>query len=222
MCPVCWDNSIQVSIFRPVVHNAGSQAKLPFQLGIGQINPPPPDNTFQHGEVETIASFLRSVRPETMTEADGTQFHWSNELQFWRASNCSSQMLRLLEILPDGLSKRRQPMVTERQPELQRAKTPRELHRLFEEGKAFNGIRIELPGIGAGIGECLARDRRIPVQEATTIKRLVEPFVRIQRQGIGMFKSLKLLRSRNGGECPVSTIHVELGLVGMRNRCDLG
>jgi hypothetical protein len=57
------------------------------------------------------------------------------------------------------------------------------------------------------MGEGKRRGGRIPVEEATTYCGLIEPFVRIKREGVCAFKSGKRIRNSERGEraiCPVN------------------
>ena len=126
----------------------------------------------------------------------------------------------MIQIALDRRAERRNAVVAEREPELQRAKTAGKLHGLFEEGESFDRIGTELLCIVAGISEGLAGNVDIAVEETSAIERLIKPLVRIERKRIGFRQAPEFVRCGQRGEGPVGAVDVEPRIVRACDRSD--
>jgi len=106
-----------------------------------------------------------------MPEAYGAQFNWGEALKSGRIVDSFCQALRVVKVTLDGGAKTVEPVITQRKPELQPAKTPREFDGLLEECEAFDRIVAELLRVGAGIEKGTACDLGVAVKQAATIRR---------------------------------------------------
>ena len=88
----------------------------------------------------------------------------------------------MIEVLLNSGAERVQPVVAQRQPDLQGAEAAGKLDGLFEKREALNRIRAELFGIVARISEGTLGRADISVEQAPAIEGLVQPFMRIERK----------------------------------------
>src|SRR6185437_5968012 len=104
-------------------------------------------------------------------------------------------------------------VVAEGEPQFKRTEAAREFERLFEESEAFNGVAAEYAGVVTGMRKSVSRCVGIAIKQAAAVQRLIQPFMWIERNGVGQFQSLKATARGNCRQCTVSSINVEPGIV---------
>ena len=126
-----------------------------------------------------------------IAEADDVQALRRHELELGRGAHQLSQALGLGDVLVDEPAILVEPVLLERQPDLQRAEAARELHAVFAEpvgaaGQAARRVR-----------EVLRRERergavRAPIahQDAAGLERHVQPLVQVERDRVGQLDAL--------------------------------
>ena len=128
----------------------------------------------------------------------------------------------MIEVGADRAAKRREAVIAQRQPELQCPETARELDRLIEEREGLDRIGSERLRIIAAEGERPARRVLAPVEEQPAVERLVEPLVRIEREGVRGGKSPERLRDGEGREGAVGAVDMQPELLLAADGRDVG
>ena len=113
-------------------------------------------------------------------------------------------------------------VILQRQPELERAEAPRQLHRLLEKGEPLHRFVAEHAHIVAAVREGRAGHCRIPIEQAAAVDRLVQPFVRIERQRIGLLQPAKLFGHRQRSESAIGAVDVQPQVLALGDVSDLG
>ena len=112
------------------------------------------------------------------------------------------KFLRMLQIAADRLPERAEPVIAEREPELQRTEAPRELERLLEDREAFDGVVAQRPCVVGGERERLPRQRGVAVEQQADVDGLVEPLVRVQRNRVRPAEAGESVRSTSAAGAP--------------------
>ena len=99
--------------------------------------------------------------------------------------------------------------VTERKPKRKSAEGAGELDGFFEEGEPFDGVCGEGAGVVAGVREGAARVGGIAIEKASAAGGLIEPFVRIERDGVGEIDSVECFGNGERCECAIGSVDVE-------------
>ncbi len=101
----------------------------------------------------------------------------------------------------------RRARMPEREPDLERAKTPRVLRAVVH---VVQDALVE-PVVGRLVGERRAQSLRIADERAPGLERGVEPLVRVHRDGVRLGEAAKIVRGlrHRGRERAVSPVHVE-------------
>lgn len=81
-----------------MVHNAGPQAELAAQGGIGQIHPPTLDYALQDCSIQAVQLWVGSPRLSTMPEAHRAEFDRRQQLQLGPVRNTGCQALSQRQI----------------------------------------------------------------------------------------------------------------------------
>src|SRR5579884_874310 len=152
-----------------------------------------------------------------MSKANGAQFHRCEQFQIRVLLNARSKLLSVRQVPANRVTKGIQAVITQRQPQLQRAKAAREFDGLIKKCEALDGILTERLGVIACMRKRPARCFGIAEEEAAAIERLIEPLVRIEGKRVGEVEGGEFFGGGNGGECAVCTVHVQPRTVAMRN-----
>ena len=137
----------------------------------------------------------------------------------WLSLDCLRQVAGMGNISGDGFTKSCESVVTQRQPQLKGTESSGQLQRLFEECEAFYWISVERASIVSAVRERVLSSFRRAIQKATTIQRLIEPLVRVERNRVGKFQAVELFSDCDCGERPIGPIHVKPGMLAVS---DLG
>ena len=113
-------------------------------------------------------------------------------------------------------------VVLEGEPQLERAEPAGELDRLVEEREALDGVVARRLHVFGAVGEREPSDLGVAVEEDAAVERLVEPFVRVERDRVGLRHARELLRLRKCGRSAVGAVDVEPQTVPPRDVCELG
>src|SRR5579872_1822726 len=163
------------------------------------------DHTLENGLIQLIHTSGGSA----ISEADSAQSNGSQSLQQRLGVDAFRELLAQAEVLGKRLSKGVQPVITQREPESEGAKGPRQFDRFFEDGESFDGVLRRRSRVFAGMREGAAGCRWIAVEQASAAGGLIQPFVRVKRQRVGAVDSAKCLGHGKSGQRPVSAVDVE-------------
>ncbi|HEY3010747.1 MAG TPA: hypothetical protein VGJ63_22180 [Micromonosporaceae bacterium] len=142
-------------------------------------------------------------------EADGTQVDRREPLQRRLGIDQVREQQSLAQVLPDRGSERLEPVVPQRQPELERPEPTRRLQRLIEEGVRLDAVLAEWLDVPSLERERPSGGGRIAVQQHPAVQRLVEPLVRVERQRVGLVESGEGLGHGERGRHAVRPVDVQ-------------
>src|SRR5262249_59827826 len=116
-----------------MIDETGAQREAAIDRCIRKVNAAARNDAAQHSHI-----VLRPV-----TETNRAQRNRRRELQGRLRLDLPRQELGMAEVLRDGFAEGAAAVILQRQPELQRAETPRELDRFVEERKPLRGVLVQ-------------------------------------------------------------------------------
>ena len=117
------------------------------------------------------------------------------------------------KILGDCGPERGNAVIAKREPELESTEAARQFDRLLEESKALHWVVAERPRVVTGVGKRRSSRLWIAVEEKAAVKRLVEPFMGIERDRIRLGESSESFWVSHRRGAPVRAVHVEPQIV---------
>ena len=95
------------------------------------------------------------------------------------------------QIFGDRLAKRREAVVAQRHPQLHGAESSRQLQRFFEKRIPLHRVCARGTSIVATMGERLSRPFGRPIEQTAAVERLIQPFVRVERNRVRKFQTIE-------------------------------
>lgn len=175
------------------------QARSAVEARIGEIYPAAPDHPTQDCLVVLLA----------MPEANGTEGHRREKFEIGTIVDLAGQRPGVCKVLRDGGAKGATAMILQGHPELQGTKPAGKLDRFIEKGEGFDRIVIEHTDIVGLLGEGPARRIPVPVEQASAIGGLIEPFMSVDRYRVGERQPLECLGFRESRQAPIGAVDVQ-------------
>src|SRR4051794_1972629 len=115
----------------------------------------------------------------------------------------------MVQVALDSFAKCTHPVITDGEPELERAEAAREIDGKIEERESFDRVCAHGFCIVPSIGKSAPRSCLVAKQKTAAIEWLIEPFVCIERERIGEIESAEFFWSGQGRERSIGSVDMQ-------------